>query len=350
MSDAKSLSASTALLRKAVPLMAKHAVAVTPHNYAVWYSYVEGNTPVLNAEIDKRIAAGEPFDEGFVARLHADYFETPEKEALQNAHRSLRAMAETIISSLNKAGGQVAAYEASLTEHAAELNADMDPDALQGMIESLISTTRDMRSGTEALNRDLEESKREAETLREELQRAKNEAVTDPLTGLANRAGFDQFIGELRADEDLAGARHALMIADIDKFKSINDNYGHLLGDKVIKLIADTLKNMTKGKDMASRFGGEEFVLMLPDTTLDGAETLAESIRRAVEKARVVRPKTGESVGQITISLGVTDMTLEEDLDEVIERADKALYFAKNSGRNRVELFRPELASEPEPA
>ncbi|NNM01529.1 MAG: diguanylate cyclase [Gammaproteobacteria bacterium] len=350
MTDANALSTSTTLLRQAVPLMAKHAVAVTPHNYAVWYSYVEGNKPGLNAEIDQRIAAGEPFDEAFIARLHADYFEAPEKEALQAAHRSLRAMAETIMSSLTKAGGQVAAYEASLNEHAAEMSADMPADKLHGMVESLISSTRDMQTGTESLSRDLEESKREAETLREELQQARHEALTDPLTGLANRAGFDQFVAELRADDDMAEQRHALLIADIDKFKSVNDNYGHLLGDKVIKLIADTLKNMTKGKDMASRFGGEEFVLLLPATTVDGAETLAEMIRSAVEKARVVKPKTGESVGQITISLGVTDLSLDEDLDAVIERADKALYFAKNNGRNRVELFRPELPSEAVPA
>ena len=136
-----------------------------------------------------------------------------------------------------------------------------------------------------------------------------------------------------------------LLIGDIDKFKSVNDNYGHIFGDKIIKVVATAFANLTKGKDLAARFGGEEFIILLPDTDLMGAAAVGESIRKAIENGRVYNPKTGEEIDRVTISIGVTELIHGEPLEDTIARADAALYRAKESGRNRVEINHADSSS-----
>jgi diguanylate cyclase len=173
-------------------------------------------------------------------------------------------------------------------------------------------------------------------TLEDSLAKARAEAATDALTGIANRGAFDVALRERlgRAAREPAG--FSLAIVDLDDFKRINDTHGHLVGDRVIRFVSQTLKRMIKGKDTAARFGGEEFAIVLPDTPMGGALALAENIRRAVADARLVRSDTREPLSQITVSIGVGCFRAGEDRDALIERADQALYAAKQGGRNRV--------------
>ncbi len=128
----------------------------------------------------------------------------------------------------------------------------------------------------------------------------------------------------------------SLIIADIDRFKRINDNYGHLTGDTVLKLISKLIQRHIKGRDIACRFGGEEFIMALPETKMDGGFALAEQIRTSLEKVRWHSKSSGKDIGTITISLGVAQLIPGEDLNVLIARADKALYAAKQNGRNRT--------------
>ena len=103
-------------------------------------------------------------------------------------------------------------------------------------------------------------------------------------------------------------------------------------------MVATAFANLTKGKDLAARFGGEEFIVLLPQTPLEGAATVAESIRKSIAKGRIYNPKTGEEINRVTISIGVTALIHGEAIEDTIARADEALYRAKESGRNRIEL------------
>jgi diguanylate cyclase len=126
------------------------------------------------------------------------------------------------------------------------------------------------------------------------------------------------------------------MLTDIDHFKAFNDNFGHLTGDQVLRLVAMAVKHNVKGKDTAARYGGEEFAVVLPNTALRAAVTVAEHIRRAVMAKELMKRSTGEQLGGITISIGVAALRKGDSGQSLIERADICLYAAKRHGRNRV--------------
>jgi diguanylate cyclase len=126
------------------------------------------------------------------------------------------------------------------------------------------------------------------------------------------------------------------MLTDIDHFKAFNDNFGHLTGDQVLRLVAMSVRHNVKGKDTAARYGGEEFAVILPNTVLRAAVTVAEHIRRAVMAKELMKRSTGEHLGRMTISIGVATVRAGDTGQSLIERADTCLYAAKRHGRNRV--------------
>lgn len=155
-------------------------------------------------------------------------------------------------------------------------------------------------------------------------------AVQDPLTGTYNRRMFPEFVsGEIERSARY-GTRFSLVMLDVDHFKSINDTYGHAVGDRVLTEIPGVLQATTRRPDVLFRWGGEEFVLLLPETDQAGAMRLAELIRERIASVDL------EGVGQITVSLGVAEDKPGESLDGLLRRVDDALYGAKRAGRNRV--------------
>jgi len=332
------LEKTSEYLRLALPFMSRYRVPITPQNYAVWYEYVAGTNMPLKETIDALVAADEQLGEEVTADLFRKFIDPTDMGRFEEAQQALRSLAESVTSSLVSANGEVSKYEESLKECASQLNGNINPEEFESLICSLEDSTHRMSAGNQDLQQHLEESRREAETLREELAKARAEAKTDAMTGLANRKGFDEALDKLRDAQEHALSDACLLICDIDRFKSVNDSYGHLFGDKVIKAVADVLTNQTKGKDLAARFGGEEFIVLLPETDINGAIAVAESIRSAIEHGRVVNPRTGEAVQRVTISIGVTQFAIAEDVKETISRADEALYAAKENGRNRVEV------------
>ena len=171
---------------------------------------------------------------------------------------------------------------------------------------------------------------------RKELERL---ASTDPMTKLCNRRYFSELATTVVKLAKRSGLAYSVIMIDIDKFKSINDTYGHAVGDEVIIALAKMLKYNSRESDIVSRWGGEEFIALLPQTDRDGALKIAEKLRKSVEDLQVDK-ENGKQV-HFTISLGVAtaDMNNNFDMEEIINQADKALYIAKESGRNRVEIF-----------
>jgi diguanylate cyclase len=164
----------------------------------------------------------------------------------------------------------------------------------------------------------------------------RNESLTDPLTGLSNRKYFDDSLVKAIAESLPRGRQLALMMTDVDHFKRFNDTYGHLTGDQVLRLVAMAVKQNVTANDIAARYGGEEFAVVLPEAMLTSAVAVAEQIRRAVMAKELMKRSTGQTLGRVTISIGVAVLRPGDTPQTLIERADACLYAAKRSGRNRV--------------
>jgi diguanylate cyclase len=174
----------------------------------------------------------------------------------------------------------------------------------------------------------------EALGYREHLEEQRQKALLDPLTGLPNRAAWSERVEREMLEWQAHGGHLAMAILDLDHFKRINDSYGHLAGDKVLKIVADQLRKRLRSGDFIARFGGEEFVLLLPQTSPAAAAQIAEVLRATVEACPF--HFKGERV-VITTSIGLGAFRSGERGDQVLKRADAALYRAKELGRNRVE-------------
>jgi diguanylate cyclase len=201
-----------------------------------------------------------------------------------------------------------------------------ESDSVVTVVTRLIKTNRQMQEQLATAQEKLKEQAKQMES-------SAAEARTDALTGLANRRALDQEMACQFEAFQRHGRKMALVMVDVDHFKRFNDTYGHQVGDRVLCGLARDLLRQAMPKDLVSRYGGEEFALVLPGTSLEMACGRAEKLRQAVEAARY---RDGDAELRVTISLGVAVLCADDDLAGLIRRADAALYASKQNGRNRV--------------
>ena len=175
----------------------------------------------------------------------------------------------------------------------------------------------------------------EGDKLRTRLEETQQQAWRDVLTGIPNRQAYEERIASEIARCRRYATQLCLVVWDVDKFKSVNDNYGHAAGDKVLKVVAETLNQHIRQTDFLARFGGEEFVLLLPETALSAAQNVANKLREVISSTPF---HFRDSRVPVTISGGVAQLKQDEPANDFFERADKALYAAKENGRNRIEI------------
>jgi len=321
----------------AYAMMKQLKIPANPDNFTVWFHYFSKQTPDLRRALDILIENKREFTEERCQEIYRKFF-TFEEESDVISATAARAEEELtqILEYLDQAGDGAAEYGKALEAFSGEISGGDEPRGLKKALTSALDATREM----EKQNRDLEEkfdaSSKEITRLREDLESMRQEAMTDGLTGIANRKLFDAELRRAAMQAMEKGDLLSLLMLDIDHFKAFNDSYGHQIGDQVLMLLAKTLTASIKGQDTAARFGGEEFSVILPGTSLKGAIKVAENIRKRVSQKQVVNRATGDTMGQITVSVGVAQFEYGEPLSQLISRADEALYAAKNAGRNRV--------------
>jgi diguanylate cyclase len=334
----ETVNQSAEYLRLSLPLMSRQAAALHPLSYAIWYEYVAGINQPLKAAIDELTSNGRVLDEAATVELYRKYIAELDEQSAQRITAGFHKVLADISQSAAHAGDHADQFGNTLAQWS-ESQGVAEPDSLaEKGIDKLLLGTRAMQGAISTLKERLDDSRSEIERLRQEVDRAREDALVDGLTGLVNRKGFDLALAACLSAAETSTQGTCALIADIDHFKRVNDTYGHLFGDKVIRAVAKILKANVKGQDTAARYGGEEFVVLLPETTLDGARTLAEKIRLTIEASRVRRADNNQEIARITVSLGVAAYCAGETASEFIERVDNALYVSKNQGRNRVTL------------
>ena len=308
-----------------------------PHNFEVWYTYAAGINPALNQAINSLIGASGTITEPQVEELYLRHFSAAHiGERIDKVGTQIAGEIEQVMAMIEASIGTADDYSKSLAGATANIANDGDREQIRMIVESLVSATREVEHKNADMQQRLKDSRLEIRELQENLEVVRTESLTDPLTTLSNRKFFDNAVERMVKHASTTGEPLSVILTDIDHFKKCNDTYGHLTGDQVLRLVAVSLKHNVKGADIAARYGGEEFAVLLPNTALGHAITVAEHIRRAVMSKELMRRSTGETLGRVTISLGVAQWRKGDDIASMIERADTCLYAAKAAGRNCV--------------
>jgi diguanylate cyclase len=311
--------------------------AATPRNYEIWYAYATGYQPSLNQKINETLQQTGGLTDSDLEQIYETFLSpTRLTERIDKVGNQVMGEIEQVMAMIDAAAGSASSYTESLVGMSEKLDSSKDREGLRTIVESLVQTAKEMEVSNHKLEERLHASKQEIDELQVNLAAVRTESLTDPLTQLANRKLFDNTLEQAIADARASNEPLSLLMTDIDHFKNFNDSFGHLTGDQVLRLVAMSVKQNVKGQDTAARYGGEEFAIVLPNTVLRSAITVADHIRRAVMTKELMKRSTGEHLGRVTISIGVATWRKSDTAQTLIERTDACLYAAKRHGRNRV--------------
>ncbi|RUO98733.1 diguanylate cyclase [Hyphomicrobium sp.] len=227
-------------------------------------------------------------------------------------------------------------HSEALSKVSDSLFSSTSPERIRSIIQFLISENKKVQNEVTELNTRLQHSQQQIEKLRISLSDSHRLGMLDAVTSLKNRHWIEVHLPkEVQAAAE-ANEPLSLIMADVDHFKRINDTFGHAVGDEILRRFAELLSKNIKGRDTAARFGGEEFVVVLPQTRVEGARNLGEQLRSELESKKWMHHKTGQPIGKVTASFGIVELRRGEDCDDLLDRVDAKLYEAKAQGRNRV--------------
>ena len=324
------------IAKKIILTTTERSIPLTPENYHVWFEYYLGSNKGLKDAIDAFISSEKYFSQKINENLYKEYLATNKKviikEVIKETHKIFTNVFQASLSTKDLASD----YSNKMEEYYSKLNDTNDLTQIQHLITDIIKDTNDMAGSSKQLSQQLEEATSQINTLSKKLEKTEREVLLDGLTGLNNRKAFDKRLKFLCKQFDENQGFFSVALLDIDYFKKFNDQYGHQVGDEVLRIVGGHLMENLKGKDFPSRYGGEEFVVLLPNTKLDNANAVAEQIRESISNKRLKIKETGQELDNITISAGVAEIHNGDTAISVIKRADAALYLAKNSGRNNV--------------
>ncbi|WP_281556090.1 GGDEF domain-containing protein [Thalassomonas sp. RHCl1] len=319
---------ASALSKQTLAFLTEHNIAPSPVNYSVIYHYLSQRNTELTAEIDFQLTQKNALDGVLLDDLFVKFLSNSDN--IEN--NLLQPFEKTLSQTLDKIDDQAQSEEVILANLAKADHALSDNDLhkpLKNIVNFLVGTISNAQKQHQKLSDELAKTSEEVTLLKTKLKESREEAVHDALTGLLNRRGCDDKLQAL----DIKG-RHSSLVIDIDDFKKINDTFGHQVGDKVIQRVAKIIKSSVSETDLATRYGGEEFLIVAPGQSLSQARALAEQIRLSVADLKLIQRKSNTFLPPITISVGIAELADDNSWPSFFQRADQALYQAKSAGKN----------------
>lgn len=329
-------------LRKAVPIMVKHQIPVTPINYALWYTYVSNEDPTLNQRIDEIVSAYGMIPLTKAEDLFREHVSSTGdiETALHRMKDSFEQMVSGIDHDLNATLAGTRSFSTLLDECNRDLRGTAttggsNVDDIFGTLDKLLQGSTAMQQNTSRFEQRLTAANEEIRRLRSELETLRQDAMNDELTGVFNRKAFDIELAQFLNHGDHGPSIHLAML-DIDHFKQFNDRFGHMVGDRVLGLVGKQLNAAARVGVSVYRYGGEEFALIFCGGGFEQAVQFVENLRTTIGNLVLRDTRSGERLSGITVSIGIASRHRGETAEQLLERADIALYRAKESGRNRV--------------
>lgn len=328
---------SAASSLRAIELLSKAGLPVLPRNYELFYCYATGQNEGLEADLERLLDSRAQITQSELDRLHDRYMAAGD-DAAEFASLCLRLNKQIgdAIELVERAVDSTSTYGTSLDKTGASLIDLNDPRKVSIVVSTLVQATKQMGRSSIELNDRFRQTSDEVDALKKDLEAVRKQSVTDPLTGISNRAVFDRMISIEVERAHRQGQALCLCMVDIDHFKRYNDTYGHRAGDSVLRLVAKTMTNSVRRYDVVARYGGEEFGIILPNTSVHIATAVIERIRQILQERELIKRSTGESMGRVTISAGIAMLKPNEVSESLVERADSHLLEAKKAGRNRI--------------
>ena len=311
----------------------------TPRNFELWYTHLGGSHAELSRRMTEALKDGSRPVPEVLGQIYAECLadqDHSDVELLDDGAAVVERAAREAASHLAAGQRHLSDYSSILSTVGVQLGNDQTVESLVNSVSILVEETKRASDLNRSLQAKLHASACQVQRLRQSLAEVKQDAATDSLTGLINRRGFDARLRRAINRSRLENTPLCLLIADVDRFKTFNDTYGHKTGDLVLRLVGRLLADNVKGKDTAARFGGEEFALILTGADEHAGSRVAEQVRAALDGKRLINRGNGEHLTGVTMSIGVAELRPNERSSSLVNRADAALYVAKNTGRNKV--------------
>jgi len=335
-SESVSKLSPASLAQKALMMIAQAKLPPTPNVYSVFYNHFANTNEHLSEDLSRRSDDPKSISLEHVESLHAQFLSSStvgQEEHLGDSLGEELARFRAIVADQKEAGES---YSKCL-DTASKLFVKAEPNEVVQAVDSLSADTKAMQSQMHEMSLRVLDAETKVNHLQAELRQAQSLMLTDHLTGLGNRRSYESMLRTCvrsLGDAKLSGHPYLALI-DCDKFKKINDTYGHPFGDEVIQLLAATLREASPSASVA-RLGGDEFALFARFPSIAAVEQFADELRMKVGERKIINKETRETLVQITLSVGIARIHESDSEESWHERADRLLYEAKNLGGDRI--------------
>ncbi len=341
---------SQAIARKALDFMGRKRIPATPENYMIFYYYFEGETDRVKRLVDEHLATDEPWDTDCTSRLFCQLFNDQVGIDMVKRHEELAQRVAAMTRGLMNETTATAELASKSSQRISSGLLDSahlkEVKEVASWLRNVLNDVSTVAEASRTFGTSLQEKNLELEKVISSLNQVERMVLTDELTQLPNRRAWDVSASSEFNRFRRYGRPAAVIMIDLDRFKNINDQYGHIVGDQALRQVAILLSNQIRATDFIARYGGEEFACLMPETSLPDATSASENLRRRLENVSfTVRGK----ITPLTASFGVAAFHPDDPNHQAsLDRADQAMYMAKTRGRNKV-CSEDELSPAPTP-